>query len=439
MSTGAIARWRARRPGATLRRLVRAVALNAGMAVSTVACGAANASAPPMPTDNSPALAEYTGTLLAPARIAALSAAERPAWDSYLLTSRRLMAADRAAVQKEAAARGLTAILRAPNTPADFTPSSSWTQAWVRTAPGQQLVRTVLSYQTPAGGWGKHIDYALGPRVPGTGYNSESDEWAYVGTIDNSATVTELRLLGVAGAVGDSAAVDGFARGVRYLLTAQFPSGCWPQVFPLMGSYHDAATHNDDAMVNVVRFMRDVANGAFAFVPAALRSEATSSVAKAVSCLLVEQVVVQGTRTAWGQQHDPLTHAPVQGRAYEPPAVSGREGSRVMALLMEMPQPSTALVQAIHAAATFYRSTAIANMQYVAGTGLVPSPGASLLWARLMEIGTNRPIFSNRDGIVLYSHDQLTDRRTGYAWYGTEPASALRTFDSWSRTNPLPR
>ena len=55
------------------------------------------------------------------------------------------------------------------------------------------------------------------------------------------------------------------------------------------------------------------------------------------------------------------------------------------------------------------------------------------MWARLYEIGTDRPIFSNREGITLYDWNQLTDRRTGYAWFGTEPASALRTYERWKR------
>lgn len=385
-------------------------------------------------------LAEYTGTLLASARLSTLAASERAAWDTYLLTSRRLMAADKRAMQQELTRAGLTSVRRPPNTESNFTVPSGWTAAWTQSPAGRAMVTTVISYQTPAGGWGKHIDYAMGPRAPGTGYNSESDAWAYVGTIDNGATVTELRLLGLAATVAaDTAVAVAFARGVRYLLTAQFPSGCWPQVYPLVGSYHDAATHNDDAIVNVLRLLRDVARGAYATVAPSVRTEAANAVHQALRCLVAQQVVVSGVRTTWGQQHDPLNHAPILGRAYELPSLSGREGARVMSLLMEEASPSADVVEAVHAAAAYYRSTSIPNVVYVSGTGLVATPGAGPVWPRMLEIGTNRALFANRDGVPLYDHAQLTDRRTGYAWFGTEPAGSLRTFESWSRSHPSSR
>jgi PelA/Pel-15E family pectate lyase len=55
-----------------------------------------------------------------------------------------------------------------------------------------------------------------------------------------------------------------------------------------------------------------------------------------------------------------------------------------------------------------------------------------------MEIGTNRPIFANRDGVLLYDFNLLTDRRTGYNWYGTEPAASLKSYAAWAPTHPAP-
>jgi len=54
----------------------------------------------------------------------------------------------------------------------------------------------------------------------------------------------------------------------------------------------------------------------------------------------------------------------------------------------------------------------------------------------MTEIGTNRPIFSNRDGIIRYDWNQLTDRREGYAWYSGEPAAVLKTYARWAKTHP---
>ena len=50
----------------------------------------------------------------------------------------------------------------------------------------------------------------------------------------------------------------------------------------------------------------------------------------------------------------------------------------------------------------------------------------STIWARFYEIGTNRPFFSGRDSEKKYDLKEVElERRTGYAWYGTWPATLL--------------
>jgi hypothetical protein len=44
------------------------------------------------------------------------------------------------------------------------------------------------------------------------------------------------------------------------------------------------------------------------------------------------------------------------------------------------------------------------------------SPG---VWARMYELGTNRPIFGDRDGKIKYRIEDLSpERQTGYSWKG---------------------
>lgn len=80
-----------------------------------------------------------------------------------------------------------------------------------------------------------------------------------------------------------------------------------------------------------------------------------------------------------------------------------------------------AFVAAINAAADWFKVTAIYGYVYSDANGFRAQAGAGPLWARIAEIGTNRPMFANRDGVKLYDFDQLTDRRTGYSWFGTAP------------------
>ena len=222
---------------------MNAVVWTMACVAGAMACSAP-AVAPSAVTPVDTAMPEYAGTLLATSRLSVLPEDQQASWTTYVLRSRQRMQADLRLVALERARTGAAAVGRPPNSAADFAVQSSWTPTWVAGASGRALVASVLSYQTASGGWGKHIDYAKGVRPAGTGYNSESDDWAYVGTIDNGATINELRLLAVAAPV-DSAAHSAFTRGMTYLVDAQFPSGCWPQVYPLMGSYHDAATNND--------------------------------------------------------------------------------------------------------------------------------------------------------------------------------------------------
>ena len=45
-------------------------------------------------------------------------------------------------------------------------------------------------------------------------------------------------------------------RGLDYALSAQYPNGGFPQIYPLVGWYHDAITYNDDAMVHIMELCR---------------------------------------------------------------------------------------------------------------------------------------------------------------------------------------
>ena len=301
----------------------------------------------------------------------------------------------------------------------------------------RRVVEIVLSFQTPSGGWSKHVDMTLRPRQPGESYYSESDRWQYIATLDNSATTGQMRFLaGVFEATNEPRYRDSFLRAFAYLASAQFPNGCWPQVYPLQGGYHDAATFNDDATVNVLRILRDMAWGRIAWVSAPDRERATAMLDRGVGCILASQVVVDGRRTAWGQQHDPLTLAPVQARSYEPPALSGRESAGITELLMTLRNPNEAVVTAVYAAVDWFRATAIQGYAYDFEDGLTAKAGAGPIWARMYEIGTNRPIFSNRDGVIRYDWNELTDRRRGYAWFGEEPKAVLERYERWSRSHP---
>jgi pectinesterase len=379
------------------------------------------------------------GPLLAPERIAALPAAERAAWEAYTATSRRLAQADRAALDAELRAARRSAPIAPPSGP-DFRILPEMTDAWFRGDEARRMAESILSYQTPAGGWSKHIRFADGPRVSGQGY-AEGARWHYVGTIDNGATTTQLRFLLRADLVRrDGRYRAAFLRGTEYLLAAQFPNGCWPQVYPLEGGYHDAATFNDDATLNVLRLLRDVAAGDAPFVPARMRARVAESVRRGVGCILDSQVVVDGRRTVWGAQHDPLTLRPVAARSFELAGLSGKEGPALAAFLMEVDSIDPRIPAAVRGAAGWMRENRLWGYARRPGQPPVPTPGAGPLWARFAEVGSNRALFANRDAVVRYDWRELSDSAWGYGWFTDEPAAVLARYDRWERARrtPLP-
>ena len=378
-------------------------------------------------------------TLLSTGRVAGMPKADRPGWELYLDASRRNRERDRAALDAEVRAAGMQTWTPAPVGP-DFALTGAMTEAWFRTAEARRIADVIVSFQTPTGGWSKAVDMTGRPRQPGESYGSGTT-WNAIGTIDNGTTSEQLRFLAAAvRAHGDARHRDAFLKGLDYLHAAQFPSGCWPQIYPLQGGYHDAATYNDDAMVRVLRVLRSVARGEHAFIPEAQRARADAAVDRGVACILATQVAVAGKKTVWGQQHDPLTGAPVKARAFEPAALSGRESAGILDFLMEVESPSATVVGAVHDAAAWLRSVAVMGYDYDSTRGeLVARPGAGPIWARLYEIGTNRPVFGDRDGSVRYVLAEISEeRRRGYAWYSTVPAATLRRYDTWARQYPKP-
>jgi len=379
-----------------------------------------------------------TVSTFSPARLASLPSARRAEWTAYLRRSREMKARDQALIAGELRALGQARMTRAPFIRESFEVKRGMDAAWFRGDSARRMAETILSFQTPSGGWSKHVDMRAGPRRPGQSFFSETDEWQYIATIDNNSTTSQLRFLAKIDSVRPDARYRAaFVRGVEYLLAAQFPSGCWPQVFPLQGGYHDAATFNDDATVLAAELLRDVGDGDFAFVPAGVRRRAAAAAGRTVECILTAQVVSGGQLTIWGQQHDPLTLVPVHARSYEPASLATKESAGILRFLMRIPDPDERVTAAVHMAAAWFRAHQIMGYTYDFDTGRHAQPGAGPLWARMAEIGTNRPVFSNRDGVILYDWEQLTDRRTGYGWYSEEPAAALKAYDRWLREHLL--
>jgi PelA/Pel-15E family pectate lyase len=373
-------------------------------------------------------------TLLSVERVQALPIAQQSGWLAYLARSAELHERDARQVQDEVQRMGLSAWSPAPAGP-DFRMTSEMTGAWLASPAAHQLADAIISFQTPSGGWSKAVDYTR-PRALGHSYASATT-WSWIATFDNGATTEQMRLLGaVTTAQADSSQRAAFAAALDYIATAQFPNGCWPQVYPLEGSYHDAATFNDHIATRILMLLRAVSAGAYPFTTQAERTRAQLAIDRAVACIVAAQVTVAGRKTVWGQQHDPITLRPVKGRSYEPAALCSLESAGLVDRLIDVPAPSPAVVSAVQAAVSWLRERAIYGYRYDARGELIAQQGAGPLWARFYQIGTNRPIFSDRDGVIRYDLREVgEERRGGYAWYVDAPAATLARYEAWQQTH----
>jgi PelA/Pel-15E family pectate lyase len=389
-------------------------------------------------------------------RVAAL-----PAWQTYLANSQRQRQIDLGVIVAELKARQLTNASSPPKSASPRTPLDQST-AWYASPEARRMADIVVSFQTPAGGWSKHTDFTRHVRAPGELFTSDNNSrfvltkdfdraenagWSYVGTFDNDATTTELRFLAKVISANPTNAAPwqkAFLHGLDYIFAAQYPNGGWPQVWPLQGGYHDAITFNDDALLNIVKLLRGVALGEpdFKFVPVSIRAQAEASWQKGLDCILATQVREQGRRTVWGQQYDPLTLLPVAARNYEMPSLSSGESATLVLYLMQLPKPDARVVAAVHAAAAWFEKTKIQDRVFKSagreGRKLLDSPGSGPLWSRYYEIGTDQPIFGDRDQTI---HDDVNEisreRRVGYGWFKDSGKRVLEHYAKWAKQHPL--
>ena len=139
-------------------------------------------------------------------RIQELAPNARPEWYAYLKHSNEQRLLDKFVLEKERAL-----LLTIPLPPEDGNGIKSMPldkdNEFYKTPEARHIADVIVSFQTPAGGWGKNQPrdselrkigqafVAHDNRGDQEGSNPKLDKWSYVGTIDNDATITELRFL----------------------------------------------------------------------------------------------------------------------------------------------------------------------------------------------------------------------------------------------------
>lgn len=372
-------------------------------------------------------------------RIAALPAAEQPAWRAYWQAS----AAHARPAEKPTDPvenRDQPLVNSAP-IPAVYSTRLRLNAdaTWYASAEARTLADGIVAWQRPSGGWTKGGVYTRAPK-PGDDHH---DGWS-AGTFDNDSTIYELRFLALVIGAGENepraaAWRDSFAKGLGYIFAAQYPNGGWPQIYPLAGSYHDAITFNDDAIAHILQLLRAAGDrkNEYAFVSPELAAEASARLARGIQCVLAAQTRdAAGQPVIWGAQHDALTLKPCAARNFEPVSECSNESAGLVQFLMTIPNPSPEIVAAVDGAMAWFKQHALHGVVWdrraTTGTALVERAGAPDLWARFYEFGTGRPVFGERDRTVHYVVTELSgERRMGYGWFNSRAAELAPAYTAW--------
>ncbi|WP_345953469.1 pectate lyase [Mucilaginibacter sp. PAMB04168] len=322
-----------------------------------------------------------------------------------------------------------------------------------QTAQTDPIAENMLVYQRSVGGWPKavaevKVDYnkvLTDARKAAT----LKDAGRIDATIDNSATYKEITyLVGAYKQTNNKAYLQSAEKGIRYLLKAQYANGGWPQYYPDSALYRAQITYNDNAMMNVMEIMYNVANrkNGFDVVDASLVAPAANAVKRGIDCILKTQIKVNGKLTAWNQQYDHRTLQPVMARKFELVGLASSESAAIVQFLMQLPSPSTEIKAAIKGAVEWFDDVKLKGIRFDhvpdaanpgKKDGVVVPDSSSVIWARYYEIGTNKPFFSGRNSEKRYNLTEIEqERRGGYAWYGVWPKKILdKQYPAWAKKN----
>jgi len=331
-------------------------------------------------------------------------------------------------------------------------PYKSWVKmapkfddAFFKTAEAVRIADNVLLYQQVTGGWPKNI------YMPAELSQQELEDVLAAkndvneSTIDNTATTTEICYLSrIYLATNTTKYRDAAIEGIHYLLKAQYKNGGWPQFWPRPKPYYTHITYNDNAMVNVMELLREVSQkkAPYSYVSDSLASSARNAFDKGIDCILKTQVKINGKLTVWCAQHDEHTLLPAKARAYELPSLSGQESDDIVLLLMSLPHPSKAVIEAVESAIAWFKASKIEGQQKEYFTNsegkkdfrMVSCTNCEPLWARFYTLEDNRPFFSDRDGVKKYNISEIGyERRNGYSWYNNSGLKVLKYYDKWKK------
>lgn len=313
------------------------------------------------------------------------------------------------------------------------------------------LAEKILIYQLPNGGWGKQlddksvvdyslpIDKSLLKKIKATGNDHA--------TIDNNATSREINaLIKAYQSTKNPDYLKSAEKGIKYLLLMQYENGGFPQYYPNSGLYRKQVTYNDNAMINALTVLYNVAESKndFNVIDPKLKEKAIPAVQKGIQCILKTQVIQKGNPSIWADQYNEITLQPDKARAFEPVSLATGESVNIVRFLMLQPV-TPEIEKSVKAAVIWFKKNKIEGYSYNVSkqngktVRVLAEDKNSVIWARFYDIHTNKPLFGDRDGSVKYNYNEVSEeRRNGYSWFGDNPEKLIsKEYPKWLEKNNL--
>ena len=314
---------------------------------------------------------------------------------------------------------------------------------WYGSDESVKVAENVLLYQRDAGGWPKNTAMHK-PLSDPEKAKIRDDKGLNDAIFDNSATTTEMRFLArMYNKTNNQAYKDSYNRGLKFILDAQYKNGGWPMFWPLRQGYYTHITFNDNAIVNILNLLGEIKDGDPIFKSITTRenfNRIKKAYNKGLEIILKTQIIVDGKPTVWCAQHDEHTLLPAPARSYELPSFSGGESVGIILFLMDLPDPSPAIIKSVEGAVEWLDSHRIKNTRwdfFVNAEGkrdrrIVQDPNAGDMWARFYDLETQEPYVCDRDGIKKKTLEEIGyERRTGYSWYTDAPEEIFKKYPEW--------
>lgn len=313
--------------------------------------------------------------------------------------------------------------------------------------PTDSTAEKMLVYQLGNGGWPKQLE---DKSVVNYGASLTPELLAKIkatkdlhATFDNKATSREVVYLVKAyKKTQNKAYLTAAEKGLDYILAAQYANGGWPQYYPDQSSYRSEITYNDDAMINVLDILQDIATkkNDFEVVNPEYIKNAEKAVAKGIDCILKTQVKQKGELTIWAAQYDKDSMLPAKARAFEPASLATGESAGIVRFLMGIKNPSADVKKSVAAAVKWFDTYKISGFRFVREKGKTASliaDNTSMAWARFYDLEKNVPIFGDRDNSIKSKLEELSaERRNGYAWYGNWGQKIIeKEYPKWLTIN----